>query len=124
MLRMKGEMMDNVNCLYCGWNSLVEKGSDICPNCGSTRLQWLVGQQQTVRVEETIPFSIEEITYMIKTLLLKIDDLRSDLDSAIYLKAREPDNDRLPVVIRQLHHDINMNNQLLNRLNAEERGID
>jgi Zn finger protein HypA/HybF involved in hydrogenase expression len=33
-------IMDNINCVDCCKDSLVEVGGDYCPYCGSKNLQW------------------------------------------------------------------------------------
>ena len=42
---------DNVKCTNCGFDGLVERGTDTCPNCGKDgTLSWKDNEPQEVEV--------------------------------------------------------------------------
>lgn len=52
--------MDNVNCMNCGFDGLVDYGADICPECGfDGALAWKDDEPQEVEVEYMTKTNVE-----------------------------------------------------------------
>ncbi|MFL1672492.1 hypothetical protein [Paenibacillus dendritiformis] len=61
--------MDNVECMYCGFDGLVDCGAKVCPKCGfEGALAWKDDEPQEVEVDKEVTLTKENAEALLDEL--------------------------------------------------------